>query len=766
MAQRPACKDTAPHHESSAQPTPDAFVPGLQLSYRQRLDALHATKLEHTRTKRERRGPADSDDQGMVPLPPGTTETVEAVSGSGVVVKDLVLKGFRVERNHPSGGFFGAGITGENFRRLLEAHPTYVDAMSSMAGAYMVNFNSYRKPGWNPELDYSHLRPEQEKYGIDSGIGGLQHFCPDLKIGLDLGWAGLLAKVRRCRRGNPGAGDFYDGLEAVVLGMQTWIRRHAEKAGAMAETETNPQLRANLREMDAVCSTIATHPPATFRQACQWLVFFQAAAKMFNGSGEWGQLDELLRPTFERDTAAGILSEEEATFHIACLLLSETAYIQLGGPDAQGRDLTSRVSYLILEAIHQLKIPANIAVRVGDGLDPELFRRGIRILFEDKMGFPKFLGDRSVTDGSVRNGYSLALARRRIYAGCHWLAIPGREYGMNDLIKIDLAKVLSLSFEETAADQASVPTVCGLWTRFRRHLLRAVDVVAEGIDFHLEHMHKVCPELYLDLFCHGPVEQGLDATNGGVELTNIGVDAASLATAADSFAALEQRIEKEGALTWDEITECVATDWACRDGERKRLLMRTIPRFGSGGSLGDEWALRISRTFTEAVTAKPTPGGRKMIPGLFSWAKVIPFGKRLGATPNGRKAGEPVSHGPNPEPGFNEGRPGTPTQLVKAVAAVQPGFGNTAPLQLDLDPVLGDTPEGRRKVEALIRTHFDLGGTLLNINVLDRDTLLEAQRDPASFPDLIVRVTGFSAYFASLSDDMRQYVIDRVVRAE
>jgi formate C-acetyltransferase len=125
-----------------------------------------------------------------------------------------------------------------------------------------------------------------------------------------------------------------------------------------------------------------------------------------------------------------------------------------------------------------------------------------------------------------------------------------------------------------------------------------------------------------------------------------------------------------------------------------------------------------------------------------------------------------VSHGPNPDPGFNKGRPGTPTQLAAAVARVQPGFGNTAPLQLDLDPGMAATAEELDKVAALIRTHFDLGGTLVNINVVGRETILAAQEEPEAYPDLLVRVTGFSAYFASLSDEMRQYVVDRMVSAE
>jgi formate C-acetyltransferase len=728
---------------------------------------LRATKLEHARRKVELTGPRDADEQGNVPPPPELTEVVEAMSGSGVPVKALILNNFQPVSNHPSGGFFGPRAVGMNFRGLLEAHPAFVVPASSMAGAYMVSFNSYRCPEWNPDFDYSHLHAEQEMYGIDPGIGGLQHFCPDLKIGLDLGWGGLLDKVRRYRELNPRIPDFYDGLEEIILGMQDWTMRQAEEAARLAEKEETPVLRENLEAIADICARLATEPPRTFREACQWLVIFQAAAKMYNGSGEWGQLDELLRPFYERDKRAEALSDEEAVFHIACLLLSETAYIQLGGPDSEGNDLTSPVSYLILEAVHRLKTPANIGVRVGSNVDPGLFRRGVEILLEDKMGFPKFVGDDTVIQGFVRNGYPVEDARVRVYAGCHWLAIPGREYNMMDLIKIDLAKVFDTALREMMADPDGAPGVGRLWQSFQGHLRRAVEVTAEGIDIHLEHMHQVFPELYLDLFCYGPLEKGLDASQVcAVDYTDIGLDGASLATAADSFAALEQRVEHEGRLTWGRLMHHIDSNWEGVEGERARLMMRNISRFGSGGSRADDWAQRISGELTSLVTEKPTPKGIRMIPGLFSWAKVVPYGQRLGATPDGRRAGEPLSHGPNPSPGFNRGKGGTPTQMVTAVASVQSGYGNTAPLQLDLEPSLGREGEAVEKVEALIRSHFEMGGTLVNINVLDRETLLDAQRDPSKYPDLMVRVTGFSAYFASLSDEMRQYVVDRLIAEE
>jgi len=736
----------------------------LTYSFDDRLDRLRETKVKHAQRKVELLGPRDGDEQGNVPLPLQNATIVDAISGSGVPVKEMLLKGYEPESNHPSGGFFGAGIIGKNFRKLLEFHPVYIDPDSSMAGVYMVSFNSYRKPDWPPEYGYSHLHGDQERLGIDAGIGGLQHFCPDLKIGLDLGWGGLLEKVKKYREVNEDK-EFYDGLEDIIHGMQDWIGRHAREASWMAERESDPKVKENLERIAEDCLGQVSSPPKTFRGACQWLTFLQAAAKMYNGSGEWGQLDELLRPFYERDIETGLISDEEAAFHIACLLLSETAYIQLGGPDKDRKDVTSKVSYLVLEAVHKLKTPANIGVRVGPNIDPGLLRRSVEILLEDKMGFPKFVGDDPVVEGWMRNGFSLEDARSRVYSGCHWLAIPGREYGLMDIIKIDFAKVFDTSFWDMI-NNPGVKSVDALWARFKKNIRKAVEVTAEGIDIHFKHMYKVFPELFLDLFCYGPLEKGLDASNGGVEFYHIGVDGASLANVADSFAAIEQRVEHERRMDWTQLVNHLRNNWGGPEGERARLLMKNIYRFGTGRTEADEWAEKITEEFSRLVKEKPTPDGYQMVPGLFSWAKVVPFGQRLGATPDGRHAGEPLSHGPNPSPGFNGGRGGSPTQMVSAVAKVQPGYGNTAPLQIDIDPSMGESEEAIEKVEALIKSHFKLGGTMININVINRERLEEANRNPEKHSDLIVRVTGFSAYFSSLSPEMRQYVVDRVINGD
>lgn len=731
------------------------------LTYQDRLDALRRTKLAQTQEKQQVIGAMDYDDWALILPPPEAREIVQAVSGSGVLITDARISGVGMVGNHPNGGFYGPKVCGENFRRLLDAHPPYIDPLCSMAGAVMANYSSYRRYGWNPDFDYSHLHAEQTKYQLATGIGGGQHFCPDLAIGLELGWGGILDQIADYRPLHaPVADEFYDGLEQVALGIQHWIRRHAIAAWEMARTETNPQLRQNLEEIAAVNTHLVEDPPRTFREACQWMTWYLMAARMYNGSGALGRIDVLLTPFYERDRAAGRLTDDEASFHIACMLLRDTTYAQLGGPDEYGHDVTGRVSYLVLDAIDQLKIPANIGVCVGEGVDPGLLHRGVEIQFAHKMGFPKFLGINQTIQGLVENGFDLDVARSRAYSGCHWSAIPGREYTMNDMVKLNFAALLDVALRDMLADPDVTPSVGELWRRFEFHLSRAVEVIADGLSFHLEHMHQVFPELVLDLLCYGPIERGRDATHGGVEFYNLGIDGAALATAADSFAAVEQRVEREERLTWSDLLRHLDGNWEGSEGKRARLMFKSVPHYGSGHARADAWAKQIVQSFTALVHNQPTPG-YKLTPGLFSWASTLVMGKKLGATPDGRRAGDPISHGSNPNPGFRED--GATTALAVAIAGVQPGLGNAAPMQLELDPGLAREQEAVAKIESLIRTHFDLGGTQINLNVLDKNKVLEAHRDPSKHPDLIVRVTGFSAYFASLSPEFRQLVVDRII---
>jgi pyruvate-formate lyase len=722
------------------------MIAGAELTYRDRIARLREKKLQQTREKLDRFGPMDEDDYGTVPPPPDFR--------------------WSIVPNHPDGSFYGADGWARNFASLMAVHPVTVDPLDALAGRWMFFLSRLRPVKWPIRFDYSHLVPEQEKYGIVSGIGSDTHFGPDYRIGLELGWGGLLEKVRRYRRLNakdPETEAFYQAEEDVILAVQAWIRRTLVAIRAAEAAEPRPELRRNLREMAEANTWIVEHPPRTLREACQWIAWFNMASRTFNRDGAGDQLDEILRPYYERDLAAGRVDDEAVIYLIACLLLNDPHYYQLGGPGPDGKDLTSRVSFLILEAAHRLGSSCNLTIRVHDGLDRDLFMKSVRHLFADRLGWPRYSGNKGLVEGFMRNGYPVELARRRIATGCHWMALPGREYTMNDCVKINAAKVFEVAFQEMMADPGAAPSVADLWRRFEGHLRRAVLCTATGIDFHLDHQRFNQPELLLNLLCHGPIEKGRDVTDGGIEYYNMCCDGSALATVADSFAAIEQRIEREKVLGWRELADQLKSDFAGTEGERVRRMLRSSERYGQGRSLGDAWAVRVSRRFSELVVEKPTPGGRRMIPGWFSWSNTISMGKIVGATPNGRRAGEPISHGANPDPGFRADA--APTAMAKAIAEIQPGYGNTAPFQLELDPGLTEQEGGIEAVAALIVTHFDLGGTLFNINIIDAGKILAAHQDPTTYPDLVVRVTGFTAYFANLSPEFRQLVVDRIIAA-
>jgi pyruvate-formate lyase len=715
------------------------------LTYRTRIDQLRQTKSEHTDEKIRRRGFFDIDDHGYIPW----DEPIP----------------FEKQSNHPSGGCYGARCIGENFRRWLQVHPVYIHPMSALAGAW-VRHGPPGVGGWRPEDRADHLRELHKKYNIIfTGIGGMNHFGPDMRLGLDLGWGGLLRKIRRYRDLNrPTDPSFYDGEEALVLGVQEWIKRHVDQARELAAETDDAEVRENYLQIADMNEWLVDNPPRTLREACQFLSWFQSIDRMWAAGGALGQLDELLRPFYEKDIAEGVITDDdEAIWHIASLFFNDTHYSQIGGPDAAtGKDVTSRVSFLVLDAMHLLKIPINIAVRIHDDLNPELLRRSVEYLFADGTGC-SYACATGLDNGYARNGVPLQIARMRAKVGCNWTALPGIEYCLQDVTRMCMVSPFEHAFRELMAGDQE-PTLDALWERYLHHLGICVDTMKRGFDWHMEHHSRNAPEIVLNLFMHGTLERGLDVAEGGVDIYRLTCDGVGLATVADSFAAIEHRVVDEGRLSWQELAQRLDNDFA--DAEPVRLMLKSIPRFGAGNSKADGWAKRVANAYTDLMRNTPTANGFTVIPGLFSHGIVNQLGKNLGATPNGRKKGDPISHSADPDPGFMADGSGAPTAKSNAVAAVQPGWGNTTPLQLDIDSKLAAGIGGMEAVEALLKGHDELGGTLININVISKEQILEAHADPDKYPDLVVRVTGYSAYFKTLSPEYRQQVVDRFLAEE
>ena len=723
------------------------FSPDRTFTYDERIALLRARKIEQTKEKAAAGG-ADEDDYGLI--------------------EQNVFR-YKLKPNHPNGSIYGYKAWQENYCSLLAQHPIYVDALDAFSAKGFLFLERLRPQDkkWNPDYPYDDLQAIFDRYQIISGINNCHHFTPDIQIGLDIGWGGTLRKLKEQKAlHDESHAEFYDAEIAVVETIIAFINRAGDEIEALACQEQNKQLSENLHEMAAIDHRISTEPPKTFREAIQWSNWFSMISRTYNRGSAGGQLEDLFNPFYERDIKAGILTDEEAVFYLACMFLQDSRYWQLSGPDIHDNDTTCHLSYLALDAADKINIACNLTIRMHDKIDPEFFRKSVEYLFKNKQGWPRYSSDKALMEGFMRCGYPKELARRRVAAGCHWMCIPGMEYTMNDTVKVNMAKVFEVAYDEMMANADSVePSIDVLWELYRKHLKIAVDATGRGIIHHLTYQTKSQPELILNLFQHGLIEKGVNITDGGANYYNMCVDGSGLAVVADSFAACEQRIDREKRLTYAELTKYLDADYDCDNGEYVRQMMLKSERYGGGNTLGDAWAVRVSKLWTSLVRDlveqhKDNPKHVNFIPGFFSWSNTILLGSLLKATPNGRKRGEPINHGANPNGGFR--KDGAVTAMCNSIAAIQPGYGNTAPVQLEVDPGIANDAEGVGKMCAMIRGILDSGNTLLNINIIDAKKILEADKDPMKYPDLVVRVTGFTAFFAMLSPKFRKLVVDRV----
>jgi formate C-acetyltransferase len=707
--------------------------------YNARIKELHNLKLRFNDEKLRRLGGYwNTDDHGNVPLDlePGFERILEPAS-SMVAGMEAITK---------------------TFASWLDHHPVFFHPASAFAGCWIRESGVYS--GWRPEHRSVELEERGAHYNLSMGIlYGMNHCGPDLRIGLELGWGGLLKKIRRFRRLNkPEDTSFYNGEERIVEAVQRYISRHVT-ALRKAAAETNDEaLKVHYTTIADIDEYLIEGPPRTLREALQWIVHWQDVDRMYCNGGAGQEIDTLLQAYYDDDVEQGLLTDDDETiWYFSSLFFNDPHYHTIGGQDpVTGKDVSTKLSFLILEGQHRLNIPNNLALRIHENTNDELFTKAVQYLFEDGTGVCYSLSG-GLDTGYMRNGHPATIARMRAKVGCNWTALPGIEYCLQDVTRVCLAQPLLLALDDMMA--SAERSMERLKSLYEKHVAEAVQIVKEAADWHYQYKWLNTPEIVLNLVAHGPVERGVDMSHGGVDILDFTSDGVALATVANSFAAIEQRVVNEKRITWERLYQVLKDNY--KDAEDVRLMLKSVPQYGAGGTAADRYARYISELYTGLMRSTPTKMGFTVIPGIFSHGDVYGRGKNLGATPNGRFAGAEISHSADPDPGFLPGGGTAPTAKANAVAGVQCGYGNSVPLQVDIDARLAKEMGGIENIKALIRAHNKMGGTLININVVSKEKILEAHADPDKYPDLVVRVTGYSAFFKSLSAEYRQQVVDR-----
>jgi pyruvate formate-lyase/glycerol dehydratase family glycyl radical enzyme len=640
-------------------------------------------------------------------------------------------------------------------------------------------------------------------------FAGLAHVTPDFPSVLRLGLRGIAERLRERQaaleaeiaaapadRSAAGLSERAAFCEAASLAAEAACahgRRWRDHLRLEAGREPDPARGQELRELAEIFERVPAEPARTFHEALQsvFLTFAVVHQESFQHGISFGRLDQFLLPYYRSDVEAGRLSPQRAIELLGCFLgkaseiaplffdrateyfsgLSSAPGITLGGQAEDGSDATNEVSRLVLLAYDQMRLrQPNLHVRVHEGTDAQFLELCAEIVRKGG-GMPAFFNDGRIVEALRISGVASADARNYSIVGCTEWGPPGCMFPAAGagFVNLPYALLLALRDGRDAEIQAGPRTgrpaelgsMTALLDALRLQVRHLVAQAAEGNDA-IETVHaRHRPTPFLSSLIQGCLESGRDVTAGGAIYNPTGLQGVGLADVADSLAAIERVVFGERRIALEQLVHVLDEDFA-RDEPLRVFLRNRIPKFGQDDPDADRWAERVSHLWAEEVRRFGNPRGGRYSPGLWSMTTHQGFGRATGALPSGRRAGEPLANGMSACAGAE--RRG-PTASLASAACVAP-MSNGAVYNQKLQPELLAGEAGKGLLAGLVRGYFRKGGMQVQLNVLDGAVLLEAKAHPEKHPDLIVRISGYSAYFNDLTEAMKDEIIARTLHGE
>ena len=587
-------------------------------------------------------------------------------------------------------------------------------------------------------------------------------------------------------------------LRAIIIccdAIGEFSHRYAEEARRLARAESETGRKEELLKIAEVCDWVPYNPARTFHEALQATWFshmVEMIAESYPGPGiSYGRLDQYLYPFYERDIGEGRLSREEGKELFQCFSVKHNyAYdyqttggphgrnagfgqlITLGGQGPNGEDLTNDLTYLVLESFQELNmLEPKLNLRIHSGTPKELLLKVCQMI-RDTQGSPLILNfDRVVIEALEGEGMSHEDAVDYGVVGCLENTAQGNDTSGTVDVHFNVAKSVELALNdgkdwrsgerlgvegEDPLEFESFEQVMQAYKQQLRATIKYVTEITSACDA-LRSKYVPCP--FLSAVVDGCVEKGKDIRNGGAIYNFTTCNGVGIATAADSLAAINKIVIEDKRLTMAELLQALRANFEEKEDIRQMLITKA-PKFGNDDDYVDSIARKIFRFWCRELSQYLTPTGKRFRAGYLSWNHFIHDGAFTAATPNGRRAGEPLSNGASPSQGCDVKGP---TAAMKSVARL--GFDllpSGASHVITISPTALETDEQLDKFAALLMTYNELGGTSLQFNVIDAETLQDAQRNPESYRNLLVRVTGYNAYFVGLSRALQDEIIARI----
>jgi pyruvate formate-lyase/glycerol dehydratase family glycyl radical enzyme len=584
-------------------------------------------------------------------------------------------------------------------------------------------------------------------------------------------------------------------LQAMDICADALIRfaaRHAAKALELAHEETDPQRKAELERIAAVCSHVPAYAPRDFWEALQyyWFVHLGVTTEL----NPWdaycpGKLDQHLYPFYRRGLQEGNLTREQAEELLQCFwckfnnqpappkvgvtaaesgTYTDFAQINLGGVKEDGSDAVNEVTYLILDVIEEMRLlQPSSSIQVSKKNPDRFVKRAARII-RTGFGQPSVFNSDLIVQELVRMGKSVVDARNGGSSGCVEVGAFGKEsyiltgyFNMPKVLELTLHNGVDPSSGRRIGPQTGDPTRFERFEEFFEAYIRQlnyfVDVKVRGNNVVERLFATHMPAPFLSLIMDDCIATGKDYHDGGARYDTTYIQGVGLGTMADALTAIRYHVFDHETFTMAELMAALDDDFARQERMRQVLLHKT-PKYGNDDDYADELMRAAFEAYFEAVEGRPnTKSGRYHVNMLPTTVHVY-FGSVIGATPDGRKARTPLSEGISPVQGADRNGP---TAVLKSASKMDHARTGGTLLNQKLTPHLLKDDEDLDKLVHLVRSYFKLDGHHIQFNVVDAATLRAAQRNPAQHRNLIVRVAGYSDYFCDLTPALQDEIIAR-----
>jgi len=580
---------------------------------------------------------------------------------------------------------------------------------------------------------------------------------------------------------------FYRACLLTLDALRDLSLRYADEADRLATLACDPVRRRELREIAAICRYAPEHPARTFREAMQVIHFvtFCLCAGQQMLLFQLGRPDRYLLPFYRRDRASGELSEAQAQELIDCLGLMLSAYTprslavgyMIGGRDASGADICIELTRLMLVSIAHIRLPyPGIGLCWHRDMPTELLDRACQFLAEGYT-HPAIFNDEVITQGLIAAGLPPAeaclyqhstcveispIASSNVYVASPYLNLLQLLHDLLGVPSLDAATQGKLAGGGALVTEANLEkpvwaTFDDLIAAYESHLAEAIRsaVVDENTCQATRYRHGGWP--LLSCFVNDCLARGLDIDYGGARHNWIEPSFVGLANLIDALVAIRQLVYEDGQFALDELAEILRNDYLGHEDVRLRALNQ-LPKYGNDDDQVDGLAVRLTERIVRECRRYRTYLGGAFHPGFFCWVMHERLGAVTMASADGRRAGVALGDGSGPAQGRE--RQGPTAAILSAT-------------KWDHTPMLGGiavnlkfSRAGRRDdfvagLRALVETYLRRGGFEVQVNVLDRETLLAAQARPEMYRDLVVRIGGYSDYFVGLSPRMQEEIILR-----